>query len=154
VDSEGATQKIDSSDVNDYIREISGSDFTAKDFRTWFGTVLAATALSEAAIAYPNDDSQTARNRHIVAAIDQVKSVLGNTRAVCRRCYVHPAILEAFMEGQTIPAITSAERQGSFRTAAERAALTLLRSRTNKRHRRAIAAAATKATQTATALAS
>ena len=129
VDSTGTSQKIDSSDVNDYLRAIAGTAFTAKDFRTWFGTVLAAMALRDIAAAQPSEVSQTARQRHIVAAIDEVKSVLGNTRAVCRRCYVHPAVLEAFLEGETIPAAVGGDRRASYRTAAERATLALVRRR-------------------------
>jgi DNA topoisomerase I len=139
VDAAGETQRIDSSDVNGYLQAIAGIDFTAKDFRTWFGTVLAATALREIAAAHPEDDSPAARNTHIVSAIDQVKSALGNTRAVCRRCYVHPAIMDAFLEGETIPATTLAggNRRGSYRTAAERATLALLRRRRNGKIKKA-----------------
>jgi len=131
VDATGAPQKIDSADVNEYLREIAGSDFTAKDFRTWFGTVLAAMALHDIAAANPDADSQTACKRHITAAIDQVKDALGNTRAVCRKCYVHPAVIDAYLDGVTIQ--TTSIARGSGLAPAERAVLALLRRRTQKR---------------------
>jgi DNA topoisomerase-1 len=84
--------------VNDYLREVSGQDFTAKDFRTWAGTVLAAKALAEVAtFASPSE-----AKRNIVKAIESVAKRLGNTKAVCRKCYIHPAILDAYMDGATI----------------------------------------------------
>jgi DNA topoisomerase-1 len=98
LDADGNRQSVDSRDVNDYLREISGEDFTAKDFRTWAGTVLAAAALHELARV----DSKAARNRNIVQAVESVAKRLGNTRAVCRKCYVHPAVLDAYLDGTTI----------------------------------------------------
>jgi DNA topoisomerase-1 len=98
VDEEGHRQTIDSADVNDYLREVSGQDFTAKDFRTWAGTVLAAKALAETATFA----SATEAKRNIVKAIESVAKRLGNTKAVCRKCYIHPAILDAYMDGATI----------------------------------------------------
>ena len=94
----------------------------------------AYAALAELRLQHPDEESKTARNRHIVAAIDQVKQALGNTRAVCRKCYVHPAILEAYFAGETIPCRTpgTKERRGSHRTAAERALLAFLRGRRAK----------------------
>ncbi len=102
LDAEGHRQSVDSRDVNDYLREIAGEDVTAKDFRTWAGTVLAATALRE----FAQVDSHTARNRNIVEAIESVAKRLGNTRAVCRKCYVHPAIVDAYLDGTTIEIVT------------------------------------------------
>jgi DNA topoisomerase-1 len=101
LDAEGGRQSVGSRDVNAYLREVSGEDFTAKDFRTWVGTVLAATALCEFAHA----DSKTARNRNVVQAIESVAKRLGNTRAVCRKCYVHPAVLDAYLDGTTIEVV-------------------------------------------------
>jgi DNA topoisomerase-1 len=101
VDEDGRRQTIDSADVNDYLREISGQDFTAKDFRTWAGTVLAAKALAEVSTF----KSSTEAKRNIVKAIESVAKRLGNTKAVCRKCYIHPAILDAYMEGATIETI-------------------------------------------------
>jgi len=98
VDERGDHHVIDSSDVNAYLRSITGDDFTAKDFRTWAGTVLAAQAL--AACKPCHTKSETKRN--VVRAIEQVAARLGNTKAVCRKCYIHPAILEAYAAGKKI----------------------------------------------------
>ncbi len=103
VDEEGRHQAIDSADVNAYLREISGQDFTAKDFRTWAGTVLAARALADTA----RRELATPTKKTVVAAIEAVAKRLGNTSAVCRKCYIHPAILEAYMEGATIRTIVA-----------------------------------------------
>ncbi|MYM66977.1 DNA topoisomerase IB [Pseudoduganella sp. FT55W] len=94
-DDEGKPHAIDSADVNDYLQEISGADYTAKDFRTWAGTVLAAAALQ----AYEKFDSETQAKKNIVQAIESVAQKLGNTPAICRKCYVHPAIIEAYLGG-------------------------------------------------------
>ena len=98
IDDDGTRQVIDSADVNAYLREISGRDFTAKDFRTWIGTVLAAKALAQVATFTSNADAK----RKIAGAVESVAKRLGNTKAVCRKCYIHPAILDAYMEGSTI----------------------------------------------------
>ena len=98
IDDDGERQTVDSADVNKYLRDISGEDFTAKDFRTWAGTVLAAKALAEVA----KFKSNTEAKRNVVKAIESVAKKLGNTKAVCRKCYIHPAILEAYMDGATI----------------------------------------------------
>jgi DNA topoisomerase-1 len=95
IDEDGATCSIDSGDINAYIREITQQDFTAKDFRTWAGTVLAALALSE----YKKYDSAAEAKRNVVGAIEKVAKQLGNTPAICRKCYVHPEILTAYMSG-------------------------------------------------------
>ena len=98
VDADGRRQIIDSADVNAYLREISGQDFTAKDFRTWAGTVLAAKALA----ALVPFKSLAEAKRNIVRALDEVAKRLGNTKAVSRKCYIHPAILDAYLQGVTI----------------------------------------------------
>ena len=98
VDENGEQQTIDSADVNEYLREISGEDFTAKDFRTWAGTLLAALALQE----FEAFDSQAQCKKNIVRAIEAVASQLGNTPAICRKCYVHPAVLDAYTDGLTL----------------------------------------------------
>ena len=103
VGDDGKTACIGSADVNAYLREISGQDFTAKDFRTWAGTVLAAQALAELRTA----SSSTQAKRNVVQAIERVAKRLGNTRAVCRKCYIHPAILDAYMDGATIRSISA-----------------------------------------------
>jgi DNA topoisomerase-1 len=95
VDSGGARRNITSGDVNEYVREIAGADFTAKDFRTSAGTVMAATALRD--ITPPSSTAHARRN--VLHATDAVAGVLGNTRAVCRRSYIHPAIVDAYMNG-------------------------------------------------------
>jgi DNA topoisomerase-1 len=92
---DGGVGSISSTDVNTYLREISGRDVTAKDFRTWAGTVLAALALDE----FQRFDSQAGAKRNIKAAIERVASRLGNTPTICRKCYVHPAILETYLDG-------------------------------------------------------
>lgn len=95
IDSDGVRHDITSTDVNEYLHEISGSDFTAKDFRTWAGTVLAALALQE----FEAFDSQAQAKRNIVAAVESVAKKLGNTKAVCRKCYIHPAVIESYLDG-------------------------------------------------------
>jgi DNA topoisomerase-1 len=99
VDGDGRRQAVDSDDVNAYLREISGRDITAKDFRTWAGTMLAARELRELGPATTKREAE----RNIVRAIDAVAERLGNTRAVCRKYYVHPAVLEAYVAGSTAP---------------------------------------------------
>ena len=95
VDDHGETRGIESADVNGYLRDIAGEDFTSKDFRTWGGTVLAARALR----ALPPCESAAQGKRNVAQAIETVARELGNTRAVCRKCYIHPAILESYLEG-------------------------------------------------------
>ena len=94
VDEDGHTQDVNSADVNTYLREITGADITAKDFRTWFGTVLAARALRECRHA----DTMAASKRNVLRAIEAVAGVLGNTPAVCRKSYIHPAILDCYAD--------------------------------------------------------
>ena len=94
VDSEGAVHDVHADDVNDYLRSISGGDFTAKDFRTWAGTALAAQALQE----FEDFDSKAGARRNIRQAIEQVAKKLGNTTAVCRKSYIHPAIFDAYLD--------------------------------------------------------
>ena len=98
VGDDGERHSVESADVNDYLREITGQDFTAKDFRTWAGTVLAARALLECAPC----ESATQAKKNVVQAIATVAERLGNTPAVCRSCYVHPGIVEAYLEGTVI----------------------------------------------------
>ena len=95
VDEQDVVRDIGSADVNDYLREITGENFTAKDFRTWAGTVLAARALQE----FKKFDSKAEAKRNVVKAIENVAMRLGNTKAVCRKCYIHPAILNSYMDG-------------------------------------------------------
>jgi DNA topoisomerase-1 len=93
-DDDGSVKDIGSVDVNDYLREITGQDFTAKDFRTWAGTVLAAKALREL-----KAESGREIKRNMVQAIESVAERLGNTKAVCKKCYIHPSILQSYIDG-------------------------------------------------------
>jgi DNA topoisomerase I len=95
VDKDGTHHSVDSADVNEYLREISGEEFTAKDFRTWAGSVLACEMLWE----FEKFDSETQAKRNVVQAIKQVAARLGNTPSVCRKCYVHPVVLDCYMSG-------------------------------------------------------
>ncbi len=94
VDERGRICSIGSSDVNQYLREVTGEGFSAKDFRTWAATVLTAQALDE----LQHFDSVTQGQKHVQTAIDAVAGLLGNTRAVCRRSYVHPEVLNAYLD--------------------------------------------------------
>lgn len=107
VDDDGSVRDVASDDVNAYLREISGGDFTAKDFRTWAGTVLAYRALRA---LQPVDDDRGAR-RNVVEAIRQTAGALGNTPAVARRSYVHPAVLEAYLDGDMAGALVEAAEE-------------------------------------------
>lgn len=98
LDEEGRRQTVDSGDINDYLRQVSGRDITAKDFRTWAGTMLAATALRDLGPA----NSERLATKNVVKAIDYVAERLGNTRAVCRKYYVHPALIEAYLKGSFV----------------------------------------------------
>ncbi|OYW79779.1 MAG: hypothetical protein B7Z26_07495 [Asticcacaulis sp. 32-58-5] len=98
---DGSVRDVTSGDVNQYLREITGGEFTAKDFRTWTGTVLAALALRE----YAEYDSDAQAKKYVIAAIDSVAKNLGNTPAICRKCYVHPEVVSAYMDGSLIKQI-------------------------------------------------
>jgi DNA topoisomerase-1 len=95
IDQDGERRGVASDDVNAYLHAASGGDFTAKDFRTWAGTVLAAIALRE----FESFDSEAAGKRNITRAIEQVSARLGNTVSICRKCYVHPEIFDAYLDG-------------------------------------------------------
>jgi len=95
LDEDGERQSVTSSDVNAYLKQITGRDITAKDFRTWAGTVLAAMALSE----FEQFDSDAKAKKNIRAAIEQVSARLGNTPTICRKCYVHPEVFSCYLEG-------------------------------------------------------
>src|SRR5690348_3928168 len=106
IDEAGERHCIDSADVNDYLREISGRDITAKDFRTWAATNLALLALADKAEEPPTKKAQ-------VAAVREVAKRLGNTPAICRKCYIHPAVLEGYLDGslrRTLAAIGQEEQ--------------------------------------------
>ena len=101
IDSEGNNHTVDSADVNDYLREMTNEDFTAKDFRTWAGTVLACTMLQE----FEAFESQTQAKKNVVQAVKDVAARLGNTPSVCRKCYVHPAVLDTYFSGAMIKTV-------------------------------------------------
>jgi len=105
LDDDGRRQSVDAGDINQYLREIAGRQVTAKDFRTWAGTMLAAAALREIGPAATEKEA----NANVVRAIDQVARKLGNTRSVCRKYYVHPVLIEAYMEGFVLPAAVANE---------------------------------------------
>ncbi len=98
LDEKGERHQVTSDDVNQYLREIAGEDFTAKDFRTWAGTVMAAMALQ----AQDVFENKSQAKKNVKAAISAVAKMLGNTPAVCRKCYVHPAVLESYLDGNLI----------------------------------------------------
>ena len=116
LDEAGEPRSVESADVNEYLREIAGDNFSAKDFRTWAGTVLAACELSQLGLA----DSGTEAKQKLVAAVRSVATRLGNTAAVCRKCYVHPAIVDSYLEGKMIRACSKPDDE------CERAVLELL----------------------------
>jgi DNA topoisomerase I len=95
LDDDGEPREVTSADVNEYLKEITGREITAKDFRTWAGTVLAALALKE----FETFDSQASAKKNLRAAIESVASRLGNTPTICRKCYIHPEILSSYTEG-------------------------------------------------------
>ncbi len=98
LDENGERRSIESADVNEYLREIAGEEFTAKDFRTWAGTVLAARALQE----FEAFDSHAQAKRNVVQAIESVAKRLGNTKAVCKKCYIHPAVINTYLDGSLL----------------------------------------------------
>jgi DNA topoisomerase I len=107
VSDEGEVQDVTSQDVNGYLRELTGEDFTAKDFRTWAGTLLAVLALNA------QDRSEIAKQAkaNVKAAVCAVAELLGNTPAICRKCYVHPAVFEAYLTKTGIPGMTEAMKK-------------------------------------------
>jgi DNA topoisomerase-1 len=133
IDEDGERQSVTSADVNGYLKEITGRDVTAKDFRTWSGTVLAAMALGE----FETFDSETKAKKNVRAAIERVSSRLGNTPTICRKCYVHPEVLSCYVEGSLLLEVKEEieselrENLGALRPE-EAAVLTLLEGRINR----------------------
>jgi DNA topoisomerase-1 len=113
--------------VNDYLREITNENFTAKDFRTWAGTVLSAIALN----AQGSFETKKQAKANVKTAICAVAQLLGNTPAVCRKCYVHPDLIEAYLNNSQIPGMTEAiETRGNVNLrAVELAVMKFLRAR-------------------------
>jgi DNA topoisomerase-1 len=127
LDVDGKVQDVTSQDVNEYLRQIAGEDFTAKDFRTWGGTVLAAIALSKQG----EFETKKQATSNIKTAVAAVAELLGNTPAVCRKCYIHPMIVEAYLNRTRIAGLNGdgkALKPPSLR-AAERALLKFLHAR-------------------------
>jgi DNA topoisomerase I len=133
VDEAGNCQYVTSTDVNTYLKEITGKDITAKDFRTWAGTVLAAMALNE----LESFDSAAQAKRNLRTAVEKVSARLGNTPTICRKCYIHPEVLNSYMNSNVVLELKSkAENElrgaiGSLKPE-EAAVLALLRSRLAK----------------------
>jgi DNA topoisomerase-1 len=107
INEEGNRQTIDSSNVNEYLREISGEEITAKDFRTWAATNLAALALQE----FELFDTEAKKKRAVVHAVETVAKHLGNTPAICRRCYIHPAIFDGYLDGTLLATLKDQTRK-------------------------------------------
>ena len=133
LDEEGQRHDVTSSDVNAYLKEITGQEITAKDFRTWAGTVLAALALRE----FEAFDSDAKAKKNVRAAIERVSSRLGNTPTICRKCYVHPEILNSYLSGSLLLEIRD-EVEAELREELsglkpeEASVMTLLRSRLSR----------------------
>jgi len=128
IDDRGKRHAIGSADVNEYLREISGHDFTAKDFRTWAGTMLAAEELWRSGPV----TSATQAKKNVAKAIETVARQLGNTKTVCRKCYIHPAIVDSYMNGSLLGAlkgnrIAEQGRSRKARAAAEKALVVFLK---------------------------
>jgi DNA topoisomerase-1 len=134
-DDDGQRVDVTSGDVNDYLREVSGEDFTAKDFRTWAGTVAASMALQE----FLEIDDEAGRKKAVVSAIEEVAEQLGNTPTVCRACYVHPEVVERYLDGTMVDALARRARgvgRGAHALRAEEAAvLGLLQARLARERR-------------------
>jgi len=129
VDEQGQPQKIDSTDVNQYLRETTGQEFSAKDFRTWVGTVLTLVALNE----LKTFNSRTQAKRNISTAIEAVARMLGNTSTICRKCYVHPAIVDAYLDGSLFQTFKQVRRTSSYpQLRREEAAVMALLRRANR----------------------
>jgi DNA topoisomerase-1 len=111
VDGEGQHHTIDSADVNDYLRETTNQYFTAKDFRTWTGTVLACTKLHELDVF----ESETEAKKNVVEIVKAVAARLGNTPSVCRKCYVHPVVIDAYMRGAFTKTVRKPQSEESLR---------------------------------------
>jgi DNA topoisomerase-1 len=132
LDDDGQPRDVTSDDVNAYLREISGRDITAKDFRTWAGTVMAALALHELESA----ETPSTAKKNLKSAIEQVASRLGNTPTICRKCYVHPEILDAYVSGglllQIKEEVEAELQEGTGLRPDEVAVLSLLEQRLNR----------------------
>jgi len=134
LDDDGKRCDITSQDVNEYLREITGDDFSAKDFRTWAGTVLTAIALN----AQEKFENQKQAKSNINTAIKAVAKILGNTPAICRKCYVHPAVLESYLDQKSIDGLKqmtedALEKEDVDLRSSEAAVLKFLKSQLRKK---------------------
>jgi DNA topoisomerase-1 len=134
VDDDGEIRDITSQDVNEYLREITGEDFSAKDFRTWAGTVLTAIGLN----TQEKFETQKQAKSNINTAIKAVAKILGNTPAICRKCYVHPAVLESYLDQKSIDGLKqmtedALEKEDVNLRSSEAAVLKFLKSRLTKK---------------------
>ena len=132
LDDDGDRHTIGSADVNEYLREITGEEITAKDFRTWAGTQLAALTLRELSV---EDGGSDPRKSVIVRCVETVAKRLGNTVAVCRKCYIHPAVFDGYLDGSLVRALARKRRGKGL--AAEEAAVAAFLSRTSRKPSRA-----------------
>ena len=103
LDDDGARHHVSSDDVNEYLHEVTGEEITAKDFRTWAGTTLAAVTLRD----YEAFDTEAAAKKHVLRAVEEVSKKLGNTPAICRKCYIHPAVFEGYLDGSLLEGLKS-----------------------------------------------
>jgi DNA topoisomerase I len=135
VDEQGKVSSLGSTDVNEYLRQLAGEAFTAKDFRTWAGTVLAFETLC----GLEPRISQREAKRELVAAVRKVAAELGNTAAICRKCYIHPSVCEAFLKSVLPRNRTGGTRRGL--SPSERAVLSFLKKGRAALHRKPVVAA-------------
>ena len=119
LDEDGKRQGVDSTDVNAYLKEITGREITAKDFRTWFGTVAAATALHERGSC----DTVTATKKTVKEIVEQVSGRLGNTPTICRKCYIHPQVLAAYADSALVLRVRQAATDDKSKLSPEEAAV-------------------------------
>ena len=136
IDEQGARCTVGSSDVNAYLKEITGEDYTSKDFRTWAGTVLAAQMLREIG----SSKTQAERKKNMVSAVESVAKKLGNTKAVCRKCYIHPAIFDAYVDGSMTKVVLQRAkrvRAANELSEGEAAVLSLLQRRLTRTQKKA-----------------
>jgi DNA topoisomerase-1 len=146
LDDDGKRQEVDAEDVNKYLQDVTGREITAKDFRTWAGTMLVAESLRAMGPAKTKREAE----KNIVSAVDVTAKRLGNTRSVCRKYYIHPVLIEAYLEGSVLPPLP--ERHWSKRKSKgptlrqhEMDVLAFIKARLNPKTRRSIAAATARA---------
>jgi DNA topoisomerase-1 len=135
VNETGVTHTVDSADVNQYLKEIGGEDFTAKEFRTWSGTVLMARELA----ACGASDSETEAKRNVVTAVKAVAQKLGNKPATCRAYYVHPYVISSYLDGNLpiLATLSDAADSGDALSAEELCVLQLISESQSRSRRRA-----------------